>query len=69
MDILEELALLEEEEKEQAQAQTTDTPEAFIHALKKLGCDQDTIEDCLFEPTEKWEWLLNYFMNKQPQEQ
>jgi len=37
----------------------------FKQRLKELGCDDETIEDCLFEPVEKWEFLLNYFERKQ----
>jgi len=39
-------------------------PETFKIALERCGCDQETIEDCLFEFPEKWEWLLNYFEEK-----
>jgi len=40
------------------------TYETFKRELKYLGCDDETIEDCLFEHKEKWDWLLNYFKNE-----
>lgn len=39
-------------------------PTVFRNALERLGCDSDTIEDCLFEETDKWEWLIQYFEDK-----
>lgn len=62
MDILDVLEKLEEEKKEQPLPQLT--YETFKRELKYLGCDDETIEDCLFEHKEKWDWLLNYFKNE-----
>ena len=39
-------------------------PTVFMNKLEWLGCDEETIEDCLFEETDKWEWLLKYFEEK-----
>ena len=39
-------------------------PEVFRTALEKLGLDEETVEDCLFEETDKWDYLLEYFTKK-----
>ena len=36
-------------------------PEVFKVALAKCGLDEETIEDCLFEPHSRWDDLLEYF--------
>ncbi len=59
MDILDALNDDIEEPKQELNQYT------FKQRLKELGCDNETIEDCLFEPIEKWEFLLNYFEEKQ----
>ena len=39
-------------------------PEVFRIALYQAGCDEETIEDCLFEPCDSWDFLLKYFEGK-----
>ena len=36
----------------------------FTTALQSMGVDAESIEDCLFEPTEKWEEWIQYFQGK-----
>lgn len=69
MDILE--ALAQEQEKEERQTINNDEadfatmhPDVFALALKKAGCADDIIEDCLFEPRTLWDKLLEYYENK-----
>jgi len=41
-----------------------ENPELFRQLLYQAGCDDETIEDCLFEPVNEWENLLKYFEGK-----
>lgn len=69
MDILAALAKSKLEEEEKGSL-LTETNGKYMHftvfksSLERLGCDAETVEDCLFEPPEKWEWLLQYFEEK-----
>jgi len=66
MDILQALhqSLEEQKEKEVPISDIFMHPDVFRVNLTRLGCDTETIEDCLFEPPEKWEWLLQYFEDR-----
>lgn len=39
-------------------------PEVVRTLLTKYGCDEETIEDVLFELPDTWEYYLNYFEDK-----
>lgn len=68
MDIL--AALANKKKESQAKADNDENNKGYMHpslfrtALERAGCDLETIEDCLFEFPEKWEYLLNYFEDK-----
>ena len=69
MDILEALAQHKElESKPSQEEQDTDFatihPSIFANLLQKCGLDQETIDDCLFEPRTRWDALLEYFENR-----
>ena len=69
MDIL--VALAQEQEKETQQQINNDQtefatmhPDIFALALKKAGCADDIVEDCLFEERIYWDDLLKFYEEK-----
>jgi hypothetical protein len=72
MDILATLAGEHKKQIEESQLNDEDDelrgyhmhPEVFRVALEQFGLDEETLEDCLLEETNKWDYLLEYFTNK-----